>query len=208
MFVSLKKGILYMKKYGYARVSTKGQAMEGNSLENQKSLLLNAGAEEIFTDVFTGTTTDRPEFDKLLSIIMSGDELVVTKLDRIARTVEEGSVLIKSLLDKDITVRILNFGTLDSTPNGKLMYHIFLSFAEFERDMIYERCQGGRAYKRASDPSYREGRKKKYSEERIQAALEYRSCHSISETVKATGISKATLLRMQKSIKALNGKTK
>ena len=190
-----------MKIYGYSRVSTRSQARDGNSLENQESLLREKGAEEIFTDVYTGTTTDRPEFDRLLSVIQSGDTLMVTKLDRIARTVEEGSVLIKTLLDKNITVRILNFGTLDATPNGKLMYHIFLSFAEFERDMIYERCQGGRAYKKATDPNYREGRKKRYTDDRIRAALEYRKTHSIADTVKAMGISKATLMRAQREQK-------
>ena len=67
--------------YGYARVSTKGQARDGNSLESQKAALKAAGATEIFVDAFTGTTTDRPELDKLLSEIESGDTLVVKLSD-------------------------------------------------------------------------------------------------------------------------------
>ena len=72
--------------YGYARVSTKGQAKDGNSLEAQERALKEAGANEIYIDAFTGTKTDRPEFDKLMERIEEGDTLIVTKLDRFARS--------------------------------------------------------------------------------------------------------------------------
>ena len=65
--------------YGYARVSTKTQARDGNSLESQELSLIEAGATKIFKDAFTGTTTNRPEFDKLLSVIEAGDTLTVTE---------------------------------------------------------------------------------------------------------------------------------
>ena len=94
--------------YGYARVSTKGQAKDGNSLEAQEKALRDAGAMEIYTDAFTGTKTHRPELDKLLSVMVAGDTMVTTKLDRIARSVSQGSDLIQSLLNKGISVRILN----------------------------------------------------------------------------------------------------
>jgi len=68
--------------YGYSRVSTKCQAKDGNSLESQEKALREAGATKIFTDAFTGTKTDRPEFDKLIAEIKAGDTLVVTKLVR------------------------------------------------------------------------------------------------------------------------------
>ena len=72
--------------YGYARVSTKGQAKDGNSLESQIELLKDNGAVEIYSDSFTGTKADRPEFSKLLQELKSGDTLIVTKLDRFARS--------------------------------------------------------------------------------------------------------------------------
>ena len=72
--------------YGYARVSTKGQAKDGNSLEAQEKALRESGANEIYVDAFTGTKTDRPEFDKLMDKIQKGDTLIVTKLDRFARS--------------------------------------------------------------------------------------------------------------------------
>ena len=70
--------------YGYARVSTKGQAKDGNSLEAQEAALREAGAEIVYADAFTGTKTHRPELDKLMEVIQSGDKLVVIKLDRVA----------------------------------------------------------------------------------------------------------------------------
>lgn len=134
--------------YGYARVSTKGQARDGNSLEAQTSALTEAGAEKIYYDSYTGTTTDRPEFDKLKDILSPGDKLLITKLDRFARTVAQGSLLIESLIEKGVTVHVLNIGIMDNTPTGKLIRNIMLSFAEFERDMIVERTQEGKAIAR------------------------------------------------------------
>ncbi|MBR2155996.1 MAG: recombinase family protein, partial [Clostridia bacterium] len=86
--------------YGYARVSTKGQARDGNSLEVQESALRAEGATEIYVDSFTGTKVERPELDKLLSKLQSGDTLMVTKLDRFARTAAAGSQLIEGLISK------------------------------------------------------------------------------------------------------------
>lgn len=145
--------------YGYARVSTKGQATDGNSLEDQTNKLREAGAVKIFTDSFTGTKIDRPEFDKLLAALKEGDTLVVTKLDRIARSAIKGSELIQELLDKGVTVHVLNMGIMDNTPTGKLIRNVMFAFAEFERDMIIERTREGKEIARQS-PDYREGRPK------------------------------------------------
>lgn len=134
--------------YGYARVSTKGQARDGNSLEAQTQFLKEAGAKQIFYDSFTGTKIQRPEFDKLTSQLVSGDTLVVTKLDRFARSASQGSQMIEALIDRGVTVHILNLGVMDSTPTGRLIRNVMLSFAEFERDMIVERTQEGKAIAR------------------------------------------------------------
>ena len=118
--------------YGYARVSTKGQAKDGNSLEAQERALKEAGANEIYIDAFTGTKTDRPEFDKLMERIEEGDTLIVTKLDRFARSMMQGSVLVSDLIEKGIKVYILNIGVMDNTPSSKLIRNVFFAFAEFE----------------------------------------------------------------------------
>lgn len=135
--------------YGYARVSTKGQARDGNSLECQIHSLEEAGVEKIYCDSFAGTKIDRPEFDKLKSQLTEGDKLVVTKLDRFARSATQGSQLIESLIEEGITVHILNLGVMDNTPTGKLIRTIMLGFAEFERDMIIQRTQEGKAIARS-----------------------------------------------------------
>ena len=134
--------------YGYARVSTKGQAKDGNSLEGQSLLLREAGADKIFYDSFTGRKMERPEFNKLLSVLHEGDKLIVTKLDRFARSAVQGSQMIEELIAKGVTVHVLNIGLMDNTPTGKLIRNIMLSFAEFERDMIVERTQEGKAIAR------------------------------------------------------------
>lgn len=102
--------------YGYARVSTKGQATDGNSLENQINLLKENGAVEIYSDSFTGTKTDRPQFTELLSKLKKGDTLIVTKLDRFARSLTQGSELVNKLINNGIKVNILNIGMMDNTP--------------------------------------------------------------------------------------------
>ena len=107
--------------YGYARVSTKGQAKDGNSLEVQENALRSAGATKIYADAFTGTKTHRPELDKLMTVMQAGDTMVVTKLDRIARSATQGIELIQKLLDKGITVHVLNMGLLDNTPRETLL---------------------------------------------------------------------------------------
>ena len=143
--------------YGYARVSTKGQAKDGNSLEAQEKTLLEHGAKVIYKDSFTGTKKHRPELDKLLSVIKEGDTLVVTKLDRIARSTTHGCELIKSLLEKGVAVNVLNLGMMDNSPNGKLIRTIFFAFAEWERDMIVERTSEGKEMARERE-DYQEGR--------------------------------------------------
>ena len=180
--------------YGYARVSTKGQAKDGNSLEAQEIALRSAGATEIYADAFTGTKANRPELDKLLAVMRSGDTMVVTKLDRIARSATQGIALIQSLLDRGIVVHVLNMGLMDNTPTGKLIRNIMLAFAEFERDMIVERTQEGKAIAK-QNPDFKEGRPKKFSRVQINHALDLLNEYSYKQVEQMTGISKSTLLR-------------
>ena len=180
--------------YGYCRVSTQWQAKDGNSLEAQEKLLKENGAEEIYSDAFTGTKAHRPKLDKLLDKLQPGDKLVITKLDRIARSASQGTELIQALLDDGITVHVLNMGLMDNTPTGKLIRNIMLAFAEFERDMIIERTQEGKAIAK-KQPDFREGRPHLYSKKQIQHALGLLQDHSYKQVTELTGISKSTLIR-------------
>ncbi len=187
--------------YGYARVSTTGQMNNGNSLEGQEKQLREAGAIEIYKDSFTGTQVNRPQFNILLSKLKEGDTLIVTKLDRIARSMTQGSELVTNLINKGIRVNILNIGVMDNTPSSKLIRNIFFAFAEFERDMIVERTQEGKAIARTKE-GFREGRPKKYNNKQIEYALSMLSVnggeYSYTEVEEITGISKSTLIRAKR----------
>ena len=190
--------------YDYARVSTKGQAKDGNSLEAQEQALKKAGAEVIYSDAFTGTKTDRPQFEKLINeLLQEGDTLIVTKLDRFARSMSQGSQLVDNLIKKGITVNILNIGIMDDTATSRLTRNIFFAFAEFERDMIVERTQEGKSVARAKAEAegkkFKDGRKKVYDAERLDHALELLKTNSYTQVTKLTGISKSTLIRYKRS---------
>lgn len=178
-----------MVKYGYARVSTAGQ-----DLEAQITALQAAGCDKIYSEHFTGTITNRPQFNALMDVLVPGDTLVVTKLDRIARSATQGSELVKALIERDIAVHILNMGYMDNTPASKLVRNIFFAFAEFERDMIVERTQEGKAIARQRE-GYREGRKPTYTKAQLDHAMKLKETHSFSQVAELTGISIATLKR-------------
>ena len=102
--------------------------------------------------------------------------------------------MIDSLIEKGITVHILNMGIMDNTPTGKLIRTIFLAFAEFERDMIVERTTEGKAIAKEKG-GYKEGRPQKFDDEQIAYALALLESHSYTQVTKLTGISKSTLIR-------------
>ena len=183
--------------YGYARVSTRGQARDGNSLEAQENALRGAGATEIFSDAFTGTKSERPELQKLLGKIQEGDSLIVCKLDRLARSVIQGINLIEGLLSRGISVEVLNLGKMDDSPNGKLMRQVMLAFAEFERDLIVARTQEGKAIAKQR-PDFREGRPPVYGRSQKEHALELLKTHSYGQVERLTGISKSTMVRFKR----------
>lgn len=184
-------------KYGYARVSTKGQASNGNSLEEQINKLESEGCQKFYQEAFTGTKADRPQFQELLSLLKEGDTLVVTKLDRLARNIEEGIAIIKDLFKRGVKVHVLNVGLLEDTSMGRFFLHTLLAVAELERNMIVERTQEGKAIAKQRD-DFREGRPNKFSRKQIQHALGLLTEHSYKQVEEITGISKSTLIRAKK----------
>ena len=139
-------------------------------------------------------TMDRPQLPALLSRLQAGDELMVTKLDRLARSATKGVECISSLAEKGIVVNILTMGRIDDTSVGKLILNIMTAFAEYERDMIVERIQAGKAAARLQ-PDFHKGRPRKYTEKQRVHALELLSNHSYTQVESMTGISKSTLVR-------------
>ena len=167
------------KRIGYPRVSTntKGKKKDrresnGNSLEDQERKLRDAGADIIMPEQFTGTTMDRPVLNEIVGMLEEGDTLMVTKLDRLARTAGEGSVLIKELINRGVKVHILNMGLIENSVTGRLLLNTLLAFAEFERDMIVERLNDGKEIAKAKNPDYKEGRKA------LEIPEEFHGCRS------------------------------
>ena len=191
-----------MAIYGYCRVSTRGQ-LDGNSLEGQKEQILrDYPTAIIIEEQISGAKAIRPKFDELVQRLESGDMLVVTKLDRFARSLSQGNDTINNLLQRGIRVNILNIGMLDNTPNSKLIRNIFFSFAEFERDMIYERTQEGKALARQRG-DFKEGRPRKFNPAKVDEALNYiESGNSYKKASEVFGISKTTLIRRMQERKA------
>ena len=180
-----------------------GQARDGNSLEAQVNALQQAGAELIFKDIFSGKTEHRPQLDKLLKVIGGGDRLIITKLDRIARSLIKGIQLLETLSERGVVIEVLNMGVIDDTPTGKLIRNIMLSFAEFEHDLIVQRTQEGKAIAR-QNADFRDGRPKKFSQMQLDHALELLQTHSYKQVERLTGISATTIYRA----KAARQKTK
>ena len=173
-----------MSNYGYARVSTLGQK-DGNSLEEQSRQIKERYPDAVIIEEAYSGAKERPIFNKLLSELQEGDTLIVTKLDRFCRSVKEGLGYIDELLAKGVRIHILNMGLIEDTPMGRLMVTNLLAFAEFERAMILERTQGGKAIAKQK-PGYKEGRKPKLFDKTLLEG------ETVAQACQRLGISRST----------------
>jgi DNA invertase Pin-like site-specific DNA recombinase len=154
-----------MTTIGYARVSTSGQ-----TLATQKSLLKKAGAERIHSEKVSGIAAKRPELERVLDDLEAGDTLVVTKLDRLARSTFDLLRIIDHLEKEGAGFKSLGDPWADTTsPHGRLMLTVLSGVAEFERSLILQRTQEGRA--RAMADGVRFGRKPKLTKHQAREAL-------------------------------------
>lgn len=186
----------YFMKYGYCRVSTRGQ-LEGNSIEEQTEKIKEYYSDaEIVIESYSGAKS-RPIFNELLEKLSKGDLLIVTKLDRFCRTTKEGLQFIDKLSEKGVKVHILNMGLIEDTAMGRLIVTNLLAFAEFERAMIIERTQSGKAIAKQKD-DFKEGRPKVYGKKQIEHALSLLDTNSYKQVEDITGISKSTLIRAKR----------
>lgn len=183
-------------KYGYARVSTRQQDLEG-----QLRQLEEEHCNKIFFEKITGTKSDRPEFQKLLQTVQAGDTLVVTKLDRFARSTQDALNTIKVLFEKGVRINVLNLGVIENTSTGRLIFTIFSAFADFERDLIVERTREGKEIAKQR-PGFKEGRPRKFSQKQINLAMKLLEGNSYKEVEQMTGISKSTLTRYKRKLQA------
>ena len=131
-------------KAGYARVSTKDQGVD-----LQVDALKKAGCTEVYTEVMSGTRAERPILSKLLENLRTGDVLVIWKLDRLGRSLKDLIEVVNELMTRKIDLKSLNDPIDTTTSQGRLIFNLFASLAEFERDVIRERTQTGLSAARA-----------------------------------------------------------
>lgn len=184
--------------FGYARVSSKDQ-----HLQSQINKMKEYGCEKIYREKVSGRTTERPEFKKMLEVAKAGDKIVVTKLDRFARSTKDALTIIDSLNKKEVSLVVLNMGgdTVDtSTAIGKLMITVLSGIAEFEADMIRERQMEG--IELAKRRGVYKGRPAKYTEKHagLNHAIELfmerdQRRLTVDKIAEITKISRATIYR-------------
>ena len=123
---------------GYARVSTDDQ-----SLDSQTDALSAAGAEKVFADKISGSRRARPDLDRMLEQLRDGDVVTVTKYDRLARSLKDLLEIVEAIRERGAGFRSLAEDIDTTTPAGRLVFHVFASIAQFERERISERTREG-----------------------------------------------------------------
>jgi DNA invertase Pin-like site-specific DNA recombinase len=177
--------------YGYARVSTDGQ-----SVEAQVAALIAAGASRVFREVAGGAKTDRTQLRRLLNQIDAGDVLMVTRLDRLARSTRDLLNTLAAIGRKEAGFRSLADTWADTTtPHGRLMLTVLGGLAEFERELIRVRTGEGRA--RAKARGVRLGRRPKLTPHQRHEALQRReSGEPVVEIARSYNVSHSTISRL------------
>lgn len=183
-------------KIGYARVSTIGQ-----DYETQQEILENEGCEKIYTEKVTGTSTaQRKELKRLLDNVREDDEVYITKIDRLARSITDLNKIVQRLTDKGVSVHFISEG-MSFKPDDKassmqtMMFNILGSFAQFERELIVERTTEGR--ERAKKKGKHMGRPAKPKQDIKKALKLYdekaENKMSVTDISKVTGVPRSTI---------------
>src|SRR5262245_37498700 len=180
-----------MPRFGYARVSTRDQ-----DLAVQDAELRAAGCAKVFKEKASGAKTDRPELAKVISRLEPGDVLVVTRLDRLARSTRDLLNVLDELAKRGAGFRSLKDAWADTTtPHGKLMLTVLGGLAEFERELIRARTGEGR--KRAQERGVRFGRPRKLTaHQRDEALQRLRQGETQADIARSYAVDAATISRL------------
>jgi DNA invertase Pin-like site-specific DNA recombinase len=180
-----------MPIYGYARVSTGGQ-----TLDAQITQLKAAGAERVFREKVSGARADRPELKRLLRALGPGDVVLITRLDRLARSTRDLLNILAGFAESGVGFRSLNDAWADTTtPHGRLMLTVLGGLAEFERELIRARTGEGRA--KAMAKGVRFGRKPKLTPHQKREALTRRDAgETLVEIGRSYNVSHSTISRL------------
>jgi DNA invertase Pin-like site-specific DNA recombinase len=176
---------------GYARVSTDGQ-----TLDAQQASLKAAGCDKVYSEKVSGAKTDRRQLAQAIAALGPGDVLLVTRLDRLARSTRDLLNVLATVSERQAGFRSLADPMIDTTsPHGKLILAVLAALAEFERSMILARTGEGR--KRAQANGVRFGRKPKLSQFQVREALVRRANgESLVDIGRSYGVSHSTISRL------------
>ena len=176
-------------KIGYARVSTTDQC-----LDQQLDALEAAGCERIFQDVISGSTTSRPEFDRMQDQLRRGDTVVVWKLDRVGRSIKHLIEVVEGWREAGVQFVSLTEGFDTTTAAGEMLFHVISAMAQFERSLIRERTKVGLAAARAR--GRKGGGQFKLTKGQIaQGKKMWAGGMTANEIGKVLGVSRSTLYR-------------
>jgi DNA invertase Pin-like site-specific DNA recombinase len=180
-----------MTTYGYARVSTNGQ-----DLSSQEAELLSAGCAKVFKEKVSGAKTDRAELAKVIRRLQPGDVLIVTRLDRLARSTRDLLNVLAMVSEREAGFRSLKDAWADTTtPHGRLMLTVLGGLAEFERELIRARTGEGR--KRAKAHGVKFGRPAALTAQQRAEALQRLASGEVQADVARTfNVSQATISRL------------
>ena len=178
-------------KYGYARVSTDGQ-----SVEAQVRQLTKAGCKKVFREVASGAKTDRAQLRRLIKTLVAGDVLMVTRLDRLARSTRDLLNTLAAITERKAGFRSLADTWADTTTaHGRLMLTVLGGLAEFERDLIRTRTAEGR--ERAKARGVRLGRKPKLTPHQQREAIKRRDAgETLADIARSYNVSHSTISRL------------
>jgi DNA invertase Pin-like site-specific DNA recombinase len=179
-----------MERVGYARVSTPEQHIDG-----QTDILERAGCDRVFVDHASGTLARRPELDAALAYLRRGDVLVITRLDRLGRSVKHLKEVTDRLQMNGVELHAVTQGIDTTTPVGRLFFHILAAIAEFEHDLVVERTKEGLAAARAR--GRRGGRKPKMTPAKIQLARSMYDSkeYTLQQIADTLGVGRTTIHR-------------
>ena len=187
--------------YGYTRETPGGEQLK-NTFAAQKALLKKEGADCLVTDTRPkGKQKKYVELTKLMDRLRPGDTLIIPSIARVSHSASDFASLMAGLVNRGVTIRVLNIGTLDGTPEGIVLQGAVRAFADFEKAMVTERTQPSKVASR-KDLTFREGRPKKFSAAQLKAALKMLESNSYAKVSKLTGISVSTLTRARRGQQA------
>lgn len=183
--------------FGYARVSTKGQ-----DLTVQLSKLSEHGVDRVYSEKLSGKNKNRPELEKMIEQLRTGDTVVITKIDRLARNMRDFQNIVHELTERGVTLKIMDQNIDTSSAQDKLFMNMLSMFAEFERTMILERQREG--IEHAKSKGVYKGRKPISEDKKAQVLELAANDVKKSEIQKVTGVGKTSIFKILKESQEKN----